>query len=110
MAAEARLEDDWKAKTVLLGGVLLGGKLGMVRWFWYVLVDLWGVRLGLFRCEAGMLSLDPKWLLSKIYDKNYGTKNSVKRVEMLKLHRYTMAVITWLYLNARMRISKALRK
>ena len=52
MAAEARLEDDWKAKTVLLGGVLLGGKLGMVRWFWYVLVDLWGVRLGLFRCEA----------------------------------------------------------
>ena len=40
-------------------------------------------------------------------NKKYGIKNVIIWVEILQLHRYNMAVITWLYLKTRMRISKA---
>ena len=48
-----------------------------------------------------------KMTVFQTYNKKYGIKNVIIWVEILQLHRYTIAVITWLYLKTRMRISKA---
>ena len=64
----------------------------------------------LFWCETGK---DFPWSKSaafQTYDKKHRIKILVIWVQIIQLHRYTIAVITWLYLNARMRISKAMRK
>ena len=45
-----------------------------------------------------------------IKNRKYDIKNVAICAEILQVHRYTIAVITCLYLNARIRISKALRK
>ena len=48
-----------------------------------------------------------KMTVFQTYNKKNWIRNVVIWVEILQLHRYTIAVITWLYLKTRMRISKA---
>ena len=48
-----------------------------------------------------------KMTIFQTYNIKYGIKNVVIWAEILQLHRYTIAVITWLYLKTTMRISKA---
>ena len=51
-----------------------------------------------------------KMAVFQTYHKKHGIKIAVIWVEVLQLHKYTITVITWLCLNARMKITKALRK
>ena len=51
-----------------------------------------------------------KMAVFQTYHKKHGLKIAVVWVEVLQLHKYTITVITWLCLNARMKITKALRK
>ena len=54
----------------------------------------------------------PRYKLAafQTYNKENTIKNVFIWVEILQFRKDTIAVITWPYLNARMRISKALRK